>query len=264
VVPDLHNPFFAELNHELEGIARQHGYQLLVGCSNDDKELEQEAVNSLFSYSIEGLFVASVLNEKQLLRRTVQRKAPVVFIDREIALKNFSSVSSDNARGAHAAVRVLLGRGVREIAYLGGLPDLSTSRNRYKGYCRALREAGLPHDPRLVLQQDYSPAHGYAMIRLLDERLGRLPEALFTSAYTLLEGVLQFLKERSGGIPASLHIATFDDHPLLDYLPARIVSVKQDCAAMARNAFVLFLASVQKRHTRARHIRVNPKLIDRS
>jgi LacI family transcriptional regulator, sucrose operon repressor len=260
VVPDLRNPFFAELNHEFEGIARSHGYQLLVSCANDNKAVEQDAVNSLLSYSIEGLFVASVLNENQLLNRTYNRQVPVVFIDREIAMKNVSSVASDNAAGAADAVRVLLARGAVEIAYLGGLPDLSTSRNRMLGYRRALTEAGMAVNRTLVLQEDFSPAHGYRMLEILHQRLGRFPEALFTASYTLLEGVLLFLRERTGHIPKSPWIATFDDHPLLDYLPNRIISVKQDCTELARSAFRLFEGAIQKRPDRARHIRVRPIL----
>jgi len=262
VVPDLRIPFFAELNHGLEGIARANGYQLFVSCSNDDKAIELEVVNNLLAYSIEGLIVASVLNEKQLLARTYTRKAPVVFIDREIALKNFSSVASDNYRGAYEAVRTLISGGSREIAFIGGLPDLSTSRNRFRGYRTALADAGLAHDPSLSFQEDYRPSDGYRMIGKAFEKNGRMPEAVFTASYTLLEGVLQFVKDGLGRIPADLRIATFDDHPLLDYLPCRIVSVRQDCNALATTAFDLFKASFKK-PARPRHVRVPPKLIIR-
>jgi DNA-binding LacI/PurR family transcriptional regulator len=94
------------------------------------------------------------------------------------------------------------------------------------------------------------------------EKNGRMPEAVFTSAYTLLEGVLQFVQDRLGGIPPDLRIATFDDHPMLDYLPCRIVSVRQDCSALAAGAFNLLEASIKK-PARARHVRVPPKLIVR-
>jgi LacI family sucrose operon transcriptional repressor len=262
VVPDLRIPFFAELNHEIEGIARANGYQILDSCSNDDKAIELEVVNNLLAYSIEGLIVASVLNEKQLLARTYNRKAPVVFIDREIALKNISSVASDNYNGAYEAVRTLIAGGAREIAFIGGLPDLSTSQNRFLGYRTALADAGLALDPSLSFQEDYRPAAGYRMIGKAFEKNGRMPEAVFTASYTLLEGVLQFMKDRLGRIPATLRIATFDDHPLLDYLPCRIVSVRQDCNALATTAFELLEASFKK-PTRARHVRVPPKLIVR-
>jgi LacI family transcriptional regulator, sucrose operon repressor len=262
VVPDLRIPFFAELNHELEGIARANGYQIIDSCSNDDKTVELEVVNNLLAYSIEGLIVASVLNEKQLLARTYSRKAPVVFIDREIALKNISSVASDNYGGAYEAVRTLISGGVREIAFIGGLPDLSTSRNRFLGYRTALADAGLEMDPSLTFQEDYRPADGYRMIGKAFDVNGRMPDAVFTAAYTLLEGVLQFVQDRLGGIPPTLRVATFDDHPLLDYLPCRIISVKQDCNALAKTAFELLEDSFKKT-ARARHVRVPPKLIVR-
>jgi LacI family sucrose operon transcriptional repressor len=264
VVPDVRNPFFAELNYTLEQIARLHGYQILIGCSDDNKTIEQEVVNNLLSYSIEGLIVASVLNEKQLLVKMYNRKVPVVFIDREIALKNISSVSSDNYQGAYDAVQVLIDEGAREIAYIGGLPDLSTSRSRYRGYLDALKANRISLNRELVFQKDYTPADGYNMIEeIFNNKKGNFPEALFTSSYTLLEGVLQFVKNKTGAIPPTLKIATFDDHPLLDYLPNKIVSVKQDCRALAQNAFDLLEASFEKPAPPV-HIRVRPRLTVRS
>jgi len=262
VVPDLINPFFSELNYALEQRARQNGYQLLISCSEDDRDIEQAVVNNLLSYSIEGLIVASILNEEQLLKKTYSRKIPIVFVDREIALKNVSSVSSDNYQGAFDAVQILCSEGVREVAYIGGMPGLSTNRNRLNGYAKALQANRLPVNPQMILQENYRPADGYNMIKKIHGIQGRFPESIFTFAFTVLEGVLQFVKETCGSIPPSLKIATFDDHPLLDYIPNKTISVKQDCVELARNAFVLFEKAKQG-HSRARHIRVKPTLIVR-
>lgn len=157
---------------------------------------------------------------------------------------------------------MLIDKGARDIAFVGGLPNLSTSRNRFMGYSDALKANRIPMKRDLVFQKDYKPSDGYRMMEELFDKKGNFPEALFTSSYTLLEGVLQFVKHKTGAIPPTLKIATFDDHPLLDYLPNKIISVKQDCRVLAQNAFDLLGASFQK-PVRPMHVRVKPKLIVR-
>ena len=74
---------------------------------------------------------------------------------------------------------------------------------------------------------------------LLDRALGRrgdAPASFICSSLLVLEGAMQQLKQRVGRIPVETIIGTFDDHPMLDFLPNRVLSVRQDEAALAAAA----------------------------
>ena len=261
VAPDFVNPFFARLNQALERVARRQGYQVLVACSEDDPALEKAVVESLVSRRVDGLIVASVLDERRLRARGDRQPAPTVFIDREIAQGNASSVASENRAGARAAVDELIRRGARRIAFLGGTRTLSTSRHRFAGYLSALADRGLSPDRRLIFHGDYRAESGQRMMeRLRTSRVAA--DAVFTSAYTLLEGVLAHLRERSGSLPATPALGTFDDHPLLDYLPVPVVSVRQDTEGLARAAFSLLRRALAGEPA-VQHRRVPTRLIAR-
>jgi LacI family sucrose operon transcriptional repressor len=261
VAPDFVNPFFARLNHDLEAVARRQGCRLLLGCSEDDPVLEGSVATALVSHQVDGLIVASVLDDSRLRKAGAERAVPTVFIDREIAHGTAASVASENEAGAAAAVSELCRRGARRIAFLGGIPSLSTSRERLLGYHRALTAHGLPYDSAIVLHGDYSAESGTQMLeRLARARAGF--DALFTSAYTVLEGVLAQLKRRHGTIPPEPMLATFDDHPLLDYLPVPIISVRQDTEALAKAAFDLIERAL-KGTPAVEHRRVPVELIPR-
>ena len=73
------------------------------------------------------------------------------------------------------------------------------------------------------------------MDRVLD-RERDAPASFICSSLLVLEGATQRLKQRVGRIPAETIIGTFDDHPMLDFLPNRVLSVRQDEAAIAAAA----------------------------
>ena len=79
------------------------------------------------------------------------------------------------------------------------------------------------------------------------EKNGRLPKALCSSAYLLTEGILRFLIDQFGEIPAEMKIATFDNVPELDYLNVRIQSVQQDWEGMAAAAYELLRNAMDKK-----------------
>ncbi len=261
VAPDFVNPFFARFNEALEGVARRAGYQILVGCSEDDPQLERRILASLAAHPVDGLVIASVLDERQI--RSISRDIPTVYVDREIAAGRTSSVASENRAGSRAAIRRLLEGGVREVAYLGGRRSLSTSRHRLAGYREALAAHGLRPDPRLVLHGDgWTPEIGARLMQELLVRLHRLPQALFTASYTLLEGALRALRDQYGQVPPGLPIATFDDHPLLDFLPNRIIAVRQDTRRLAEETFRMITRALAG-HRRAEHRRIATLLVTR-
>lgn len=262
ILPDLKNPFFSRLSHSMERLAREKGYQLLIGCSNDRPETEIDLTHHFVSSAIEGLLVASAMNTDELVRRIYTTNIPAVFIDRTVMTERISSVSSDNFKGAYDVVNHLCSLGVGEVDYIGGDPDISTSRRRFLGYQKALEDNHVSADKSRVFHGDYQSTSGYLFVKQLFLDRNRLPEAFFTGSYTLLEGALQAIREIHGFIPQDLKIATFDDHPLLDYLPNRVLSVRQDYDALACASIEMLLRAING-DRRIEHQRIEPELIIR-
>jgi D-fructose-responsive transcription factor len=259
IVPDVTNPFFSRLCLSLEQALKQNGYQMLIGCSDDQVETEQKVMRNLLSYSVDALIIASTMNTQELLLNLKHISVPAVFIDREILSEKISSVSSDNYLGAFSAMNHLCSLGVQEVFHIGGLEELSTTRERLKGYADAVKLYKI--ESRVYLK-DYSSASGYGMMKEVLKTNGKIPQAIFTGSYTLLEGTLQCIRDEFKSIPHDFRIATFDDHPLLDYIPNRIISIRQNTDNMAAAAFELIMnqlvGSVQVEHRK-----IAPELIVR-
>ena len=238
VIPDLQNWFFAELSHSVEQVARSRGFQVFITCSEGDDGIESEIIRNLISRSVDGLIVASATKKDQLTRN-LPGNIPAVYIDRRIQTRTVSWVSSDNYQGAYDVVSHMCARGARDIFYFGGIEGIITSRDRLAGYKKALEDNQIVFHDKQVFHGDFTASSGYRMAREALAVHNGFPKAFFTASYTILEGILQFIKENVPATPANVRAGTFDDYPLLDHLPLRINSVRQDCRAMAQAAFEL-------------------------
>lgn len=262
IIPDVRNPFFSNLSHSLEQILKQNGYQMLIGCSDDQMDIESKVMQNLISYSIDGLIVASAADSQAIINRIDNLNIPAVFIDREIDSQKYSSVSSANKKGAFDAINYLCSLGVKEIYHIGGLEKLPTTQERLDGYIEALKHNGLEIDRSKIILRDYQRVSGYEMMKKIYTTKKALPEAIFTGSYTILEGCLKFIHEQFKAIPGSLRIVTFDDHPLLDFLSNNIISVQQDTDALAKSAFELINKKLNG-SDEVEHPKIMPKLIIR-
>ncbi len=232
VVPDLTNYGFAVTTRELEKLCRNAGCQLLITCSEDDVEKEQEVVSALLERQIDGLIVASAMTDDSFYQ---QLGCPVVQLDRQIGDSDLPLVMTDSV-SITANLVARIGRECSELAYIGGLEALSSERQRYQGYCQGLLRNSRSPEVTLVSRGDFTRESGYRQLAELHKRLGRLPGGIFCASFTLLEGVLRYFKEHQL-LTAHCQLSTFDDHELLNCMPFAVDSIEQDCGAMAEGCF---------------------------
>lgn len=244
VITDLSNYFFTQLARYLEQVCRENGYLLQISASEDNVLLEEQIIHNFILKSVDGLIIASVHQNSEFLTR-IAEATPTVFIDRRVEGAQCSWVESNNFESAQELIRHLVIRQPREIGYIGGIKDISSNAERLRAYRSVLREFNIPADKRCIIQKDFTADAGYqSMIKLVNS-LGRLPDALFTASFTLLEGVLRALKERHSSLPNDINIGTYDDHPLLDFTTLKIHSVQQDYQSIARKAFHILMDHLQ-------------------
>lgn len=75
-----------------------------------------------------------------------------------------------------------------------------------------------------------------------------MPQALFTTSFQLLQGVMDVTLKQSGRLPCNLAIATFGDNELLDFLECPVLAVAQRHRDVAERVLELVLASLDEPH----------------
>jgi LacI family sucrose operon transcriptional repressor len=262
IIPDLRNWFFSQISYEVEALARKNNYQVLIACSDDNEEKEIKLIHNLLARRIDSLIIASVMKQDQITKDILNLDIPVVFVDRRIESENVSWVSSDNYQGAYDLTNHLCSKGLKRIGFFGGLKNISTTKNRLRGYCDALEHNNLTFYPSLVYQKEYTTTSGYEMAQRIftDEPLKI--DGIFTASLTLLEGTLKYMWSDRGLPYNSIMLGTYDDHPFLDYLSVKIPSVRQNTVRLAERAFGMIKEMVDGEKV-VKHEVVEPELITR-
>jgi LacI family transcriptional regulator len=164
VVPDITNPYFAELARELELGLSARGYQLALRNSMESPRTEREALTSALEHNPSGVVVVPTAGTAEL---PDTGKVPLVVCDRRVPGSAAPTVVSDNRQGASAATGYLLGLGHRRIACVAGPEGVHAADERLAGYL-ALTHA-LPESARPVARGAFDYETGArAADRLLD------------------------------------------------------------------------------------------------
>ncbi|WP_413282913.1 catabolite repressor/activator [Vibrio sp. MA40-2] len=245
IIPDLENSSYAKLAKLLEQNSRKAGYQILIGCSDDDPETEENLVDALVSRRIEALFVASCLpNASQHYLKIQQNGTPIIAIDRPLDDECFACVISEDFNAALELTRSILSEHVKTIGLIGALPELNISKERQLGF-ESVTKA---ENKRSVIGygEHFNRQQGKLIFeKWIEEKT--VPDAIITTSYTLLEGVLDVLLEHPN-LMQHLKIGTFGDNRLLDFLPLKINSLPQQFEIIADSALTSALNASAKRY----------------
>lgn len=243
IVPDLENPSYARLAKLLEQGARRRGYQLLIVSSDDEPDTERQVIGVLRSRRCDALLVASCLPvDDAVYRQLLAAGTPVIALDRALDPAHFCSVVSDDREAGAQLTRSLQAPPDGHVALISARPGLPISEQREAGFRQALAKH---RGPVSVLQaEQFSRACGRAQMLALLER-GPLPDALITTAYVLLEGVFDALRERDLLWPERLRLGTFGDAQLLDFLPIRVNAISQQHEQIAAQALALAIRAIE-------------------
>ena len=254
VMPDLANQSYAHLAKLLEARARAAGFQLLITGSEDDAGVEIDLVNMLLARRIDGLLVASALTgDHSFYARIVASGVPVIALDRAMDETSMISVVSEEQSGAEMLTRSLLdeeveGRG--QIGLLGAREELVVSRLRAQGFMAAIDNTRWQGSSRYAAS--FSREAGAALCAAWLEQ-GVLPNHLVTTSYPLMEGVLDVLLAHPERL-ATMRLATFGDHRLLDFLPVRINALPQQFELLADSAMALMLSALAGEYRPGIHV----------
>jgi len=243
IIPDLENSSYAKLAKLLERDARKSGYQLIITCSDDDPDTEKTVANILHSRRCECLFVASVLPQDTYFYKNLQQSGlPIIALDRFLDDEFFASVISEDLEGSFKLTASLLTNQPKSIALLSAAPHLGVSKERTQGFISALHQHQFQGQ---VIQEYASHFDANEAKKIVDKWIcdHKIPEAIITTSYTLLEGLLDAFSDHLSLMP-ELKLATFGNNRLLDFLPIKVNSLSQQFDIIASNALNLAFKAI--------------------
>jgi LacI family transcriptional regulator len=217
------NPFFSEFISGIEYISRRRGYDVLItGIEKDQKCKEWIDKRNLDGIILLGMHPEAFFNEMQGM------KLPIVLIDAyEEYNTMFHRIAIDDELGGYIATKHLIDLGHRNIALAtGSINNSGVNYKRFEGYKRALQEAGIGFDRKVVLEDHLNYESGYKM----GKKIQQLKEitAVFAVADILAFGVIKSLKDSGKNVPEEYSVVGFDDIKLCEYMSPGLTTVRLD------------------------------------
>ncbi len=252
IISDITNPFFSQLLRGAEDAALERNYLLFTFNTDDKIEREKHVFSVLRSRRVDGilLVVAPDRNGYRHVAETLARGTPIVCLDRVPRKMKVDSVTVDNVKAARDCVRHLLAEGHRQIGIITGPMTLQTACRRLLGYRKALAEASIPIDARLIREGNFRLESGYRLGRELLSRTDP-PSALFISNGMMTLGALKAIEELGLRCPEDVALAFFDDLPVEEIIRPRLTAVAQPAYMMGYKGAELLIRRIAAKGNKA-------------
>jgi LacI family transcriptional regulator len=235
VVPDLMNPFFAELVYHLDRLAANSNYQTLLAGSNETEILEAERIQSLIARRVDGLVIAPTRDGVSEGVLPSIAGTPTVLLDRGFGFDGFDSITADSRDAGYRGARHLLELGHRDIAVLVTSTELGNISDRAEGFYTALAEAGAGSRRQVIDGGWTIDGCRRALEPVLLKK--KRPTAVFAVTYVATLGAIQAIRSAGLAFPEEISVLGFADSEWMTVLHPYVSTLRQPVKEMSSLAW---------------------------
>lgn len=250
IVPDIKNPFYAIIIQEMERVARQRGFTLILGCTFYDLKEEEHQMQVFMDQFVDGLIFFGGYDCAEHVKYAQERNVPVVVVDREVEGPGIPSVLVDNILATEKAVDYLASQGHRRIGYVTfSLDNQTVVRRRYEGFRKGLEKNGLLYNPDFVIIDDSTKLKETAGTYEVAKKWFSekpLPTAFITLSDLFAYGLIKALKELGYVVPRDISVIGFCDNRIGDFFEPNLTTIVQPMEQMGATCMNMLLDMVEK------------------
>lgn len=262
VLPDLMNPFFADVLSNIERMLSRNGYNVILANSEGDSLREKDILKSLKARQVDGILVVPT-PETTILDELREQKIKSVVITLEYP--GIDCIGVSHKKGGALVAEHMLTAGIKRFAYFGPSDD-----DKYMGFRDTLVAAGVPEDEIDVIgnqnwwlsmiKRGFHSAEQYLETHRSGPRLG-----VFAVNDPFALGVVHAAQDLGISIPEELAVVGFDDTFICENVRPTLTSVAQPIEEIGRLAVELLLKRIESGYgdVEQQHIQLEPRLVKR-
>lgn len=263
VLPDITNPFFSNLAKAVESSARKNGYSLIIINTDFSEENEAMELRDLIRKRIGGIIlVPSGMQARPEHQLPHKYGIPMVLLDRKLAgNSDYMGIYSNNEYASVICCNRLIQNGSRDIVFISGPLNTSTSIERFEGYKAVLAQNNIPFHPEMCKNGNYTVESGYnAVIEL--EKSGIRYTSILAANDLMAIGALKAVQELGYQVPGDVQIIGFDNIEFSQYCEPSLSTVQQPTFEMGNKAVNLLLKVINS-ETVSQPERLIPRIVMR-
>ena len=257
VIPATTNPIYARIVFAIEERAHELGYDLLLAHTLNLPEREELALRRMLSRRVDGLFITPVYRFEagaRIYQEIAARQVPTVLLGPPAPFcKNFPGVEIEETIASYNVTKHLLGLGHKRIAYFTGPSAAPWAHERFEGYRRALREANIELDDKLVFQSGNTIEDGTnATLQMLNENCH--PTAIQAVSDLVAIGCAETLQQQGVKIPDDISLAGFGNILTAEFYRVPLTTVSQPKFRLGIAAAEMMMALIHGEKVQTRRL----------
>jgi LacI family transcriptional regulator len=265
LIPDMRNPFFADIFAGVNVALERTQYQTLLGVSESATSIEMALIEAMIDRQMDGLIVIGPRMKSHDVMQVAARLPTVLIGHHATPGANFDTVNNDDRLGAELVVQHLAAAGYRHIAYLNqqvtDAEQTMVTTHREIGYRKAMNDAGLGKHTQ-VFQALQTSRETQGVVRHMLQSRNR-PDAIFCWTDFIALEVLSVARELGLSMPGDLAVVGYDNTAYCDLAQNALTSIDQSGQVLGLQAARLLVERIKGRE-QAEHFVVTPRLVARA
>lgn len=242
LVPDVSNPFYAEVAWGVEDAAAELDYNCVICNVGGDTDNQADYVGVLRRKGIDGIIFGTAHYDDELVLDLSKRGYPLTLMARDVPAARVNRVLVDDGAGGAMAASHLLALGHRRLAMISEPNRIHSSQERARGFQRTLRDAGV--EGTLIAANGSDIIAGVeASERLFSER--PTTTAVFAANDLLAIGVMQAARKMGLRVPDDVSVVGFDGTVMAEVAQPPLTTIVQPMRDMGQTAAKLLLETLQ-------------------
>jgi LacI family transcriptional regulator len=237
VVPDITNPFFAEIALGVEDVAYEHDYNVFLLNSSESVTREKAALDSLWSKHVDGLIWCSSRMEQSDMYYYLQRFPHIVLVNRELehGLPGVVTINVAGKSNARQAVTYFVQQGRRQIAFVAGPAHSFIIQLLRQGFQDSCADYNVVVSESSIQYCDPTSEGGYqAALDLLRQQPNI--DAIFAVNDLVAVGVSRACLENGRIVPQDIAIIGLDDISLAALVTPSLSTLRVDKYGLGEQA----------------------------
>ncbi|WP_256011691.1 LacI family DNA-binding transcriptional regulator [Desertivirga xinjiangensis] len=245
IIPNLETNFFSSMLGGIQKAAALAGYKVIICQSDENQKIEMENIQLLIDNRVEGLFICHSIESEVVdhLKIHLKKGIPIIHFYRVMMDTDTSKVVAKNEEGAEIITQHLINRGCRRIAIIAGPSNLLITKERLKGYQKALKKHKISVDPSLIAYTDFKHK---SILEAMDNffSLDNKPDGVFSISDRSAIIALKYLKNKGIQVPGQVRVAGFGNDLMGDMVEPSLTTYDVKTATIGERAMHLFLNQV--------------------
>lgn len=264
ITPDMQNGTFSELVKGIESVIEKNSMSLIVANSKGEIEKELKSLHIFKEQQLDGIIFSGVKFTQKHKDYFDRYQVPTVVVSQNFPGSGLPHLAPDNIKAAEKAVEFLIENNHRKIAMLHGpFYDQSSGKERYLGFKKALKSAGIEENKDYVKEVNFSIDSGYQKMQELISGVEELPTALFAASDRIAIGALDCCIDNGLKVPEDISIIGFDDIELATVVRPKLTTIRVDHVELGRKVVEVLLAQIRKEEVKAECKEIDFELIER-